>query len=386
MTVPENRCGGAAEGDGAVELNPNSLDQIQIPVVDMVDAEVADGTAVGQDSPSNTDTIDVGKDEYQLKAVVKDQRTQPVLSAAYCTIRTAPDCSNLLMVLTSNSLTVYDDFHMGDHVAVVAQYVHEDAEEETTLVSAAWMPGSLESELHKNSPRILLALSNGSLAVVDIIESRITQLFKLDGSVGDSFAHASGRVLVAAPEVWADGKEYVCVLVGDQIATVWDLKKEEEIFAIPKSVSAVAYVGGKLLAARVGGGVDWYDMGGKESGSLCEGQDINSILSVQGKNCVLRSPKGFHLWDTEADALVSSWKLKDRRSQTEVTFAANAGIAVLGTGEGDGVVFDVESGDEICGLSIVRVSSEVEAVAVSGDGRHVILAAGSGFLFRFLKA
>ena len=86
--------------------------------------------------------------EYKLRSVVKDQRVQPALHAAYCNIKTAVPCANLLLVLTNSTLTIYDDFHMGDHVAIVAQYVHEDAEgeEKTSLVSAAWIPGALDSE------------------------------------------------------------------------------------------------------------------------------------------------------------------------------------------------------------------------------------------------
>ena len=121
--------------------------------------------------------LDQTESTYKLKSVVKDTRVQPALHAQYCYIKTALSCSNLLLVLTSNTLTIYDDFHMGDHVAIVAQYVHEDTEEQTTMVSATWMPGAATSEIHSGSPRILLALSNGSLAVVDIVESQITQMF-----------------------------------------------------------------------------------------------------------------------------------------------------------------------------------------------------------------
>lgn len=322
---------------------------------------------------------------YKLKAVLKDTRVQPALHAQYCHISTAVPSSNLLLVLCANVLTIFDDFHMGDHVAIVAQYVHEDAEEQTTMVSATWIPGAVSSEVHSGSPRILLALSNGSLAVVDIIESQVTQMF-------DGGFDGSGYVLLAAPEAWEGGKEHVCVLGGNSEASVWDVANEERVSTIEKAVSAVAYVDGALVAAyeaSAGGGVGRYDVDGKAleaSGcAVLDGEEVDSILPVGNNACVLRGEREFRLWDMEEGKITSTFKLKDKRDQSEVAFDANGAVAVLGTDDGDGRVYDVQSGEEICEIGVVRVSSEVEAVAVSNDGRHIVIAAGSGFLFRFLK-
>lgn len=328
-------------------------------------------------------------DEYKLRSVVKDQRVQPALHAAYCHIDTAVPCGNLLLVLTKSTLTVYDDFHKGDHVAIVAQYVHEDeeGEEKTSLVSAAWMPGALDSEKNAGSARILLALSNGSLAVVDIIESKITQMF-------DGAFDASGYVLLATPDAWVDGKEHVCVLGGDAQASVWNVAKEARVASIDKPVSAVAYVDSTLVTAysgSAGGSVGVHDVDGKElAGGLgggcavLDGEEIDSILPVGDNMCVLRSEREFRLWDMKQGTVKSTFKLKEMRDQSEVAFDANGTVAVLGTDDGDGHVFDVQSGEKTGQISVLRVSSEVEAVAVSRDGRHVVLAA-AGFLFRFLK-
>lgn len=328
-------------------------------------------------------------DEYKLRSVVKDQRVQPALHAAYCHINTAVPCGNLLLVLTESTLTIYDDFHKGDHVAIVAQYVHEDevGEEKTSLVSAAWMPGALDSEKNAGSARILLALSNGSLAVVDIIESKITQMF-------DGAFDASGYVLMSAPSEWVDGKEHVCVLGGDAKASVWNVAKEARVASIDKAVSAVAYVDGMLVAAygaSAGGGVGVHDVDGNESAvgltgvfAVLGGDEIDSILPVGENMCVLRSEREFRLWNMANGTVKSTFRLKETRDQSEVAFDANGTVAVLGTEDGDGHVFDVQTGEKMGQISVVRVSSEVEAVAVSRDGRHVILAA-AGFLFRFLK-
>ena len=327
--------------------------------------------------------------EYKLRSVVKDQRVQPALHAAYCNIKTAVPCANLLLVLTNSTLTIYDDFHMGDHVAIVAQYVHEDAEgeEKTSLVSAAWIPGALDSEKNAGSARILLALSNGSLAVVDIIESKIPQMF-------DAAFDASGYVLLAAPDAWVDGKEHVCVLSGDAQASVWNLAKEVRVASIDKPVSAVAYIHDTLVTAYgegAGGGIGVHDADGKELGggpagscAVVGGEEIDSILPVGEDMCVLRSERSFRLWDMKHGTVKSTFKLKETRDQSVVAFDANGFVAVLGTDDGDGHVFDVQSGEKLGQISVVRVSSEVEAVAVSRDGRHVVLAA-AGFLFRFLK-
>lgn len=48
-------------------------------------------------------------------------------------------------------------------------------------------------------------------------------------------------------------------------------------------------------------------------------------------------------------------------------------------------MFTLEDGAEMCALSVVRVTSEIEAAAISSNSRHLVLAAGNGFLFRFLN-
>jgi hypothetical protein len=367
------------------------IDTMTVAEVAQNETEVLDRGISKMDVDADSPTVSDGQDAkmYTLKAVVKDTRVQPALHAAYCHVKTSCPCSNLLLVLTSNTLTIYDDFHMGEHVAIVAQYVHEDEEEKSTMVSAAWIPGAVDSEVHSGSPRILLALSNGNLAVVDIVESKVTQMFNMGGAFD-----ASGYVLLAAPEAWVDGKEHVCVLGGNAVASVWNVAKEEKVASIEKAVSAVAYVDGTLVAAyglSAGGGVGMHDVDGKElDGShqfdVLDGKEIDSILRIDEGTCLLRDEREFRLWDMKEGAVTSTFKVKGKRDQSEVAFDANGSIAVLGTDDGDGHVFDVHSGEEICDISVVRVSSEVEAVAVSGDGRHIILAAGSGFLFRFLKA
>ena len=365
------------------------------PVVAPNDADQVDrgleNSKMDVESPAGSGQEDgvVAAGTYKLRAVVKDPRMEPALHAAYCHVKTSIPCSNLLLVLTKSTLTIYDDFHMGDHVAIVAQYVHEveEGEEKTTLVSATWIPGAVDSEKNAGSARILLALSNGSLAVVDIIESRITQMF-------DGAFDASGYVLLAAPEAWVDGKEHVCVLGGDEVASVWNVAREERVGAIEKAVSAMAYAKGTLLVAytaSAGGGIGRHDADGKllvdkemDGCAILDGEEIDSILPVEEGVCVLRGEREFRVWDMREGVIKSAFRLKETRDQSEVAFDANGTVAVLGTGDGDGYVFDVQSGEEIGQVSVVRVSSEVEAVAVSGDGRHIVLAA-SGFLFRFLK-
>jgi hypothetical protein len=83
-------------------------------------------------------------------------------------------------------------------------------------------------------------------------------------------------------------------------------------------------------------------------------------------------------------AMGSPWALKGYKDQSCRPFACNGSVAILGTDDGDGHIFNVETGEEESILSVVRVVSEIEAAAVSADGSHIVLAAGNGFLFRFL--
>ena len=48
-------------------------------------------------------------------------------------------------------------------------------------------------------------------------------------------------------------------------------------------------------------------------------------------------------------------------------------------------MYTLEDGVEMCVVSVVRVTSEIEAAAISPNSKHLVLAAGNGFLFRFLR-
>ena len=188
------------------------------------------------------------------------------------------------------------------------------------------------------------------------------------------------------------------MLGGNSEASVWNVAKEERVGVIEKAVSAVTYVGSgkciELIAAfeaGAGGGVGRYDVDGKaleptSATAVLDGEEVDSILPVGEGSCVLRSEREFRLWDMKEGAIKSTFKLKEKRDQSEVAFDSNGTVAVLGTEDGDGLIFDVQTGDELGEISVVRVSSEVEAVAVSSDGRHIVILAGSGFLFRFRKS
>jgi hypothetical protein len=345
---------------------------------------------------------------YQLKAVVKDTQAGSAIDASYCRCRTDPVCDNLLAVLTEKMLTVYDDFHMGDHVCVVAQYVHptgtDDASPQSRLVAMTWLPGAMDSEMHRYSPRVALVMSDGSVAVVSIVDSMITSVIQTNASV----------VAIEAPSSW-DGcvGEYVALLDEDGIVSLWDIASGVCVVSSVGSekVSMAFSEGGEflLVANRHGGVVEKVDistmvrMQENEMGrsvqeiALDHGGAVKKMVRLPNKNnnsnaFVVVTESCFQVWKDvsttiAADggpAMGSPWALKGYKDQSCRPFACNGSVAILGTDDGDGHIFNVETGEEESILSVVRVVSEIEAAAVSADGSHIVLAAGNGFLFRFL--
>lgn len=218
------------------------------------------------DCEQNNSTKEEEVGGFQLKAVVKDGgQVGPVLSVSYCHCETSPACDNLVAVLACNHLTVYDDFHWGDHVAIVAQYVDEGA----TMVCMAWIPGDLASERHRMSPRIAVAKSDGSVEIVSIIDSKVVSRMEIGEDVAE----------IAAPGTWGtNGQELLAVRSTQGRVVLWDGSRNECVGRVCEDASAVAWArdGDALFVARQDGSVHMYSMPLKESYQVlgCSGDEI----------------------------------------------------------------------------------------------------------------
>lgn len=287
---------------------------------------------------------------FQLKAVVKDGgQVGPVLSVSYCRCETSPSCDNLVAVLASNHLTVYDDFHWGDHVAIVAQYVDEGA----TMVCMAWIPGDSVSERHRRSPRIAVAKSDGTVEIVSIIDSKVVSRMEIGEDVAE----------IAAPGTWGShGLELLAVRSAQGRVVLWDVRRNECVGRVCEDASAVACAsdGNSLFVARQDGSVQMYSMPFKDSYQVlgCSGDDIvKKIVRVHMCVCcvvcdvsqglgwsvqipvqstannntslVLSRGKCFQLWNLESESYTSEWMLKGYKDQTERPCGVNDTHAIL---------------------------------------------------------
>lgn len=319
--------------------------------------------------------------KFQLKAVLKDQKGGEVISASYCGIASEPLCDNLLAVVSERMLTIYDDFHMGDHVAVVAQYVHPE-EDMRHIQACAWIPGSLSSEMHRTSPRIALLLSDGTLSVVDIVESKVTHVVET--------GLAYGAPCLYAPCTWdhCGGSEHVVLFdpaVGD-VCVVDIVTKKVTVVSSSASAIAVSQEGDAVVVARDGGilrvGLDGLESSTQDEHKISTSM-IRGIVPVGNHRYIVRLQGSFQMWDISASTCVSEWKV-GKGDQSALPFGANTEIAVVGTDDGDAHIFSLETGKEISVVSVVRVNAGVDAVALSKNGAHIVLAAANGFLFRYL--
>lgn len=333
------------------------------------------------ESPTEENVEGHGK-KFQLKAVLKDQKGGEVLFAEYCRVDTEPVCDNLLAVVSERMLTIYDDFHMGDHVAVVAQYVHPE-EDMGHIQACAWIPGSLDSEMHRKSPRIALLLSDGRIAVLSIVESKVTRI------VETGIVHGSPCLL--APATWdhCGGREHV-VLFDSSAGTVYfvDIASDACVMHVSDSASAVAVAprGDAVLVAQQSD-ILRVDLQGQEPSrenvNIVSTSTIQGILPVDEDTYILRLQSSFQLWDIRAGSCVSEWKV-GKGDQSTLPCSSNQECTVVGTDDGDAHIISLEDGKEMSVVSVVRVNSGVEAVALSKNGAHIVLAAGNGFLFRYL--
>lgn len=331
------------------------------------------------------DPMSLDAKKFQLKAVLKDQKGGRVISASYCHVETNPACHNLLAVVSARMLTIYDDFHMGHHVSVVAQYVHPE-DDSSTIQACVWIPGSVDSEMHRASPRLALLLSDGRVAVVSIIESKVTHIIETGLS-------CSAPRLVA-PSTWeyCNGSEYL-VIFDPSSGNIYvvDIRSQHGARRVCGSARAVSisHSGDAIYVVRNND-----DRVVRLTMSDCDGDTtevfkagtsaIKGIVAVDDERCILRLQHCFQLWDIGAGTCLSEWMVKGCKDQSVQPFDSNADLAIVGTDDGDGHVFTLERGEEVSTVSVVRVNSGVEAVALSKDGTHIVLAAGDGFLFRFL--
>lgn len=328
---------------------------------------------------------------YQLQAVLKDQKAGRVLSASYCDVETVPSCNNLLAVVSERMLTIYDDFHMGEYVAVVAQYVHPE-EDLSRIQACTWIPGSRHSELHSKSPRLALLLSDGRVAVVSIIDSKVTHVIET------GLSQCGANPCLLAPPSWdhCSGGERLIVFDSSagNVYVVDGTPGHKGVLGVCDSARAVAMSkrGDAVLVAK-DEGILRLDMDGREyqdgmqklptSSSSSSSSMIRGIVPVDERRCILKLHSSFELWDMETCSRLSSWSIAHKGDQSTRPFSANKELAVIGTDEGDAHIFYIEQGKEMSVVSVVRVNSEVEAVALSDDGTHIVLAAGNGFLFRY---
>ena len=60
--------------------------------------------------------------KLEVKTVIKDNHERAIEEIKYNFTKTFSKCSNMFASVGSDALTVYDDNHFGDHVALVCQF------------------------------------------------------------------------------------------------------------------------------------------------------------------------------------------------------------------------------------------------------------------------
>ena len=164
--------------------------------------------------------------------MLKENHGCPVVSLEYYKSIQRPEYSNLLASVGGHQLNVYDDRHMGEHLAVVAQYCHVDGDDNVRLTCSSWLTGPVNNVGHVD-PRIAVGSVRGEVVVVSLVESKVEGIIP----AGETEIVGLSAALSATGELTSD---ILAVLTKDGCLRLWNtVTKEPVVDVIAEDATAV---------------------------------------------------------------------------------------------------------------------------------------------------
>jgi WD40 repeat protein len=119
--------------------------------------------------------------QLEVKTVIKENHERAVEEIRFNFTKSFSKCSNLFASVGADMLTVYDDNHFGDHVALVCQFKNtENVKAETKggpLYCLSWVDAK-KSEHEQGDALVAVAGEDMVVSIVSISESAVVQILR----------------------------------------------------------------------------------------------------------------------------------------------------------------------------------------------------------------
>lgn len=111
---------------------------------------------------------------------------------------------------------------------------------------------------------------------------------------------------------------------------------------------------------------------------------IDRMLFLSPERLATRSSDGrICIWDWRQQALVASWKVPHATAACGFNATPDGMFICTGNSRGAVFVYDAADGSHLTALVSDKIAAPVQACALSNDCRHLLAAAGKGFVFRY---
>lgn len=357
--------------------------------------------------------------QLRLKTVIKESHCSPVqhLDVNLCDA----DCRNLFATAARDQVTIYDDMHMGGHVAVVANLALSSTPEEAKdLFNACCWINSTGLSRHPYGDALLaVGGADSVIHIISIVQAAVVGQLPLPAgaTVAELSAAAScpGLLLVlcrdGSLQLWqissgvclwsaktdafaaALHPEGSCVLTSSRTGklTLWDLSGLD---VSPAAAAAAAGSASAAAAAAAAAGAAGVSKDSWLAPERPESSAVDCIRFLTGDLLCLKSADGHmstHSWPS--GKLVSKWKVPGCGSSSSSTpsyskrcsfgHTRDGRFVCVGNHSAAAYVFDTRTGRQVTRVEAIRVQGSVKACGLSEDCRHLLMVVGHGYVFRF---
>ncbi|WIA19912.1 hypothetical protein OEZ85_005805 [Tetradesmus obliquus] len=380
---------------------------------------------------------DIGLSEFRRQAL-KGLKLKTVIKESHCSAVQAlafnlcdAGCRNLFATVGKDQATIYDDQHMSDHIAVVASLSLSDSIEQAqdAFQVCCWVNCSGLSRHPYGDALLAVAGSDPHIHIISVAEAAaVAQLPLPPGASAVELSAAAeqpGLLLVLCRDgtlqLWQVASGLCCCSIQtDAFAVVlhpqghyaitssrtgkpssWDL--QPVLHAAAQVAAAAAGAAGSdpssgdveepaaaaaalaaAAAAVVKSPLQLEQCGLEGSAVDCMRfltGDTLAAKTADGRMAVLQLPSGKRL---------SSWRIPGC-SHSTASYSSRCCFGhtrdgqyiCVGNHNAAAYVFDTLTGSQLARVEAIKVQGSVRAAGLSEDCRHLVMVAGSGYVFRF---
>ena len=166
--------------------------------------------------------------KLEVKTVIKENHERAIEEIKYNFTKTFSKCSNLFASVGSDALTVYDDNHFGDHVALVCQFKNAENVDAKTkggpLYCLSWVDAKNNSEHHEQGDALIaVAGEDMVVSIISVSESAVVQILRGGHAKAPITGLATNKNLSDALVSLSEDEQKICA---------WSLKENRVVSEI----------------------------------------------------------------------------------------------------------------------------------------------------------